>query len=166
MKKVEEIARLIKLDKRKFERLELDVSVYYRYPGEIDWLGPFTASNIGGNGLSIVLAKEIEKHAELELKIFLPQKPERPIEVRGEVIWINPVEGRFNLGIRFLKMQEDDRRIFVAYICDSIMLTYLKEKKSFDKKARFDVVTIDYSNGKPNAQLLKNAFELDESFTV
>jgi c-di-GMP-binding flagellar brake protein YcgR len=127
-KKIEEIARLLSQDKRESERLGLAVSVYYRSPGESNWQGPFTAVNIGGNGISFILAKEIAKHTELDLKIVLPQDPQRPIEVRGEVIWANPVDGRYRLGIRFFKMQEDDRRRFVSYICDNILVTYLKDK--------------------------------------
>lgn len=127
-KKIEEIARLINRDKRQADRLELAVTVYYRFPGQADWQGPHTAANIGGNGLSFSLAKEIDKHAELDLKIVLPQEPQRPIEVKGEVIWVNPSDGRYRLGIRFFKMQEDDRRRFVSYICDSILVTYAKDE--------------------------------------
>lgn len=44
-------------------------------------------------------------------------------------------------------------------------LLFLKEKKLLDKRARFDVVSVDYSKGKPEPDLIKNAFELDESFS-
>lgn len=127
-KKIEEIVRLLSQDKRKSERLELAVTVYYRFPGETDWQGPTTAVNIGGYGLSIILGKEIAKLAKLDLKIVLPQGPQRPIEVEGEVVWVNPAEGRYRLGIRFFKMKEDERRRFVSYICDNILVTYSKDK--------------------------------------
>lgn len=44
-------------------------------------------------------------------------------------------------------------------------LVYLKENKFLDKKARFDVVWVACANGIAQANLIKNAFELDESFT-
>lgn len=44
-------------------------------------------------------------------------------------------------------------------------LLYLKDNNLLNKKARFDVVSIIYSQGKPNLNLIKNAFELDEQFT-
>lgn len=44
-------------------------------------------------------------------------------------------------------------------------LCYLKENKLLDREARFDVVSITYSNNKPVLQLLKNAFELEAGYT-
>jgi c-di-GMP-binding flagellar brake protein YcgR len=127
-KKIKDIIHMLSQDKRKCERVELAVMVYYRFPGGLDWQGPFVSVNIGGNGISFILGEEIAKHAELELKIVLPQDPQRPIEVRGEVIWTSHMDERYRLGIRFAKMKEDDRRRFVSYICDTILATYLKDK--------------------------------------
>lgn len=45
-------------------------------------------------------------------------------------------------------------------------LSFLKERKLLDKKSRFDVVSIMYSTDKPELDLIKNAFELDESYTL
>lgn len=44
-------------------------------------------------------------------------------------------------------------------------LLYLKENNLLDRKARFDVVSVVYSGDVPKLDLLKDAFELDESFT-
>jgi putative endonuclease len=44
-------------------------------------------------------------------------------------------------------------------------LVFLKEKNLLDKKARFDVISILYSEDNPKLDLIKNAFELDASFT-
>lgn len=43
-------------------------------------------------------------------------------------------------------------------------LQFLKEKKLLDKKARFDVVSLEYGEGAPKPHIIKNAFELDERF--
>ncbi|MDD5731201.1 MAG: YraN family protein [Candidatus Omnitrophica bacterium] len=51
------------------------------------------------------------------------------------------------------------RQISKAAIC------FLKEKRSLDKKARFDVVSVRYREGEPELDVLKNAFELDERFS-
>ena len=42
---------------------------------------------------------------------------------------------------------------------------FLKEKNLLDKKARFDVVSVIYSQDSPKLDLIKNAFELNTSFT-
>jgi len=46
-----------------------------------------------------------------------------------------------------------------------VALAFLKEKNLLDKKARFDVVSIMYlAKEAPRMDLIKNAFELNESF--
>jgi len=46
-----------------------------------------------------------------------------------------------------------------------VALSFLKERRLLDKKARFDVVSILYSEDNPRLNLIKNAFELSSSFT-
>lgn len=45
-----------------------------------------------------------------------------------------------------------------------VALMFLKEKNLLDKKARFDVISVIYSNSKPQLDLIKNAFELSRDF--
>lgn len=44
-------------------------------------------------------------------------------------------------------------------------LTFLKEKNLMDKSARFDIISIIYSKEGPKPDLIKDAFELNESFS-
>lgn len=44
-------------------------------------------------------------------------------------------------------------------------LNFLKKNKLLDKKARFDVVSVVYSGDKPQFDLIKDAFDLDPSYT-
>jgi len=44
-------------------------------------------------------------------------------------------------------------------------LVFLKEKKLLDKKARFDVVSVLYSQEGPKLDIIKNAFELDSGLS-
>ena len=43
-------------------------------------------------------------------------------------------------------------------------LSFLKEKRFLDKRARFDVVSLDCSSSEPRLDLIKDAFELDGNF--
>ncbi|MFH1640740.1 MAG: YraN family protein [Candidatus Omnitrophota bacterium] len=46
-----------------------------------------------------------------------------------------------------------------------LALSFLKEMNLLDNKARFDVVSVAYAQGKPIPKLIKNAFELIGNFT-
>lgn len=45
-------------------------------------------------------------------------------------------------------------------------LSYLKAKDLLDQAARFDVITLLYQDKLPQIDLIKNAFELNASFTI
>lgn len=44
-------------------------------------------------------------------------------------------------------------------------LSFLKENKLLDKKARFDVIALTYQGNSPKIDLIRDAFELDSKFT-
>lgn len=44
-------------------------------------------------------------------------------------------------------------------------LGFLKANGLLDRKARFDIVSVIYSNGIPRPELIKNAFELSPDFS-
>jgi len=45
-------------------------------------------------------------------------------------------------------------------------LLFLKENKLLNKKARFDVASVVYLDGRPNLDLIKNAFDLEERYAL
>lgn len=45
-------------------------------------------------------------------------------------------------------------------------LHYLKENNLLNKKARFDVVSVAYSEDRPKLDLIKDAFELDGRYVI
>lgn len=51
------------------------------------------------------------------------------------------------------------RQIAKAALC------FIKEKNFFNRRARFDVVSVDHSCRPAKLELIKNAFELNENFS-
>jgi len=43
---------------------------------------------------------------------------------------------------------------------------FLKERKLLECRARFDVVSVDYSQNPPKLDLIRNAFELEETYVI
>ena len=55
--------------------------------------------------------------------------------------------------------------VFKRRQISKLALQFLKERNLLGKRARFDVVSIVYSEGSPKLDLIRNAFELDQSFS-
>lgn len=66
--------------------------------------------------------------------------------------------GRFGLPAESIQLSKQ-RQI------SKIALNFLKQGNLLDRKARFDVVSVIYSNGEPKLDLIKGAFELVAEFT-
>ena len=47
-----------------------------------------------------------------------------------------------------------------------VALQFLKRNNLLNKKARFDVVSVIYAEDKPEFDLIKNAFELEERYVI
>lgn len=45
-------------------------------------------------------------------------------------------------------------------------LLFLKDNNLLNKKARFDVVSVTYSDGSPKLNLIRNAFELEARYVI
>ena len=113
-------------DQRKTERLLLPVQIYYSLPKQDTWNGPVDLENISGNGLRCTLDKKLPLNTELDIRIFLPSEASAPINAKGKVIWIQKLSSQsFLIGINLLKMPPDDRRAYIEFISDKILLKYL-----------------------------------------
>jgi putative endonuclease len=73
------------------------------------------------------------------------------------------VEVKIRSSDRFGLPQESILRAKQGKIC-RLALKFLKENNLLHRRARFDVVSIGYLEGKPKFNLIKNAFELDGHF--
>jgi len=123
-------------DKRKTERLSIPVQFYFSlFPLPLDvsspeWVKPFRVDDIGGNGLKFICINKIERSTVISLKIILPDNP-KPILFSGETVWSQCISDRncstklYANGVKFHKMDHEDRKRFVGYISDQILLHYI-----------------------------------------
>jgi c-di-GMP-binding flagellar brake protein YcgR len=70
--------------------------------------------DISEGGINVLLEEELEKHSQVEVRLFLTGKL-NPIECKGEVMWceeVNPewIKPRFfAVGIKFLDIKKEDK---------------------------------------------------------
>lgn len=119
-------------DKRVSDRLMLPVTIYYCLPPDESWNGPYAIDDISGHGLKFSTHNRIDNDKEIKLKLLIGREG-HPIVVKGMVIWCkkNTLHDTnlltyYEIGIKFSKMNHADRKHFVQYISEEILLKYLK----------------------------------------
>jgi len=123
-------------DKRKAERLSLPIKfsfALHELPLDVsspEWIQPFRVDDVGGNGLRFISINKIERNTSISLKIILPDNS-KPIIFTGESVWCQAISDAncstkiYAIGVKFHKMNHEDRKRFVGYISDQILLQYV-----------------------------------------
>ena len=140
--KKDEIKELLSQDSRRSERLSVPVYLFYSYLPDTEWIGPQTVEDVGGDGLRFRNRKDIEKNTELRLKINLTKDP-HPLIFKCKVVRCEKnlcpeelpavnKEDKYSVGVKFSKMEHNDRQRYVNFICGKILSSYLTGEDSID----------------------------------
>ncbi len=140
--KKDEIKELLSQDSRRSERLSVPVYLYYSYISNTDWIGPQSVEDVGGDGLRFRNEHGIEMDTELRLKINLTNDP-NPLVFNCKVVRCekneNPEqlpsaknEDQYSVGVKFYKMEHNDRQRYVNFICGKILSSYLTGEDSIE----------------------------------
>ena len=109
-------------DRRKFIRLEIPIDVSYIMEND-NILRRTSTKNISAEGLRFTCDNSIKDGAVLEIKLNFSNLP-NPIHIRGKVIWCKKLsleDGMpYDIGVEFLKIEEDNKNTFLKFICDVI----------------------------------------------
>ena len=88
-----------------------------------DTYSTFT-KDISGQGICLRIPEIVPKESTLILVVNIPNH--RPIKITGEVIWVKEIEEKteglaraFNAGIKFLKIDERDKRVLDNFLIES-----------------------------------------------
>ena len=114
MKRVEE--------RRKFIRLEVPVDLKYITEGN-SARKEVTTKDLSCEGLRFTSEEALEKGSSLELNLDIPDAP-NPVHVIAKVAWakrLSTEDGSpFEVGVEFIKIEEDNKNTFLKYLCDLI----------------------------------------------
>lgn len=131
--KLEQIKKILSQEKRKQNRLSLPIEIFYAVNSNKNWSGPLDLYDISGGGIKFFSSQVIEKTALVSLKIKLPNYS-KEIITTGQVIWSknNSKQQEKNIppyaiGIKFNKMALEDRKQFIMFISENIILKYFPQ---------------------------------------
>lgn len=113
-------------DKRKSDRLALPIKISYTALPENKWSKPILIEDISGYGIKFIHTKAIDLGTELNLKIIFPEELYNPIKVKAVVAWcISSDRNTYRIGVHFNKMDFEDRKRFIEYMSDKLLVAHL-----------------------------------------
>ena len=80
------------------------------------------------------------------------------IAMDGDTLVFLEIKTRKGRSVAFAKEAVNEKK---RRQVSKVALTYMKAKNCWNAKARFDVVAVSLGKGKPEIELIKNAFELN-----
>ncbi len=78
---LDKIKSLLSQDKRKSDRLNLSLRIFYKARPSSKWIGPFIAEDIGADGLKFTSGTGLKKDIEITVRIKLSRELE-PKKIR------------------------------------------------------------------------------------
>lgn len=124
--RISDVREFISKDKRKSERLAIQVRLLYAYSLLEEWRGPFLIDDISGQGVRFGSDTMLALGTKLYLKILFSEESMKPIVVESEVCWRAKKKHGYTIGVKFHKMNDTDRRRYIEYISEKILLKYLQ----------------------------------------
>ncbi len=128
--KISEVKEFLLKDKRKSDRLALPIKMAYTVLPENKWSKPILIEDISGHGIKFIHTKAIDLGTELNLKIILPGgNANKPISVKASTVWCKPANrGTYQIGVNFNKMDSEDRKRFIEYMSDKLLVAHLDKE--------------------------------------
>jgi c-di-GMP-binding flagellar brake protein YcgR len=113
------------VDRRKFARLDLALTISYRVIGKTvnENQDPRDAvtSDISIGGLRLMTPAKLDNGTMLELEIFLGEDVDHPINAEGEVVWQNRISSvSFETGVMIKGMPDKDKSRFMQFVFDQM----------------------------------------------
>ncbi|MCK5392832.1 MAG: PilZ domain-containing protein [Candidatus Omnitrophica bacterium] len=133
--KLNELKHLLSKDARKADRIALVLKFYYSTPNNTRFLIPFKTDKISGDGIKFNSKKPLKEKTEINIKIIL-KHPRKTLFFSGIIIWCKKtkiipknaskkVKEFYSIGVKFSKMTDNDRKLFVNYISNNLLTSIM-----------------------------------------
>jgi len=94
------------MEQRRFVRAKFDCKIIIHAPKEHIIVSH--TENIGAGGIMVIIDENLEVSSMVGLEIYLNGEP---ITCSGRVAWVVENQGRYDTGVEFVKISEEDRRV-------------------------------------------------------
>lgn len=125
-------------ERRKYIRLWAPITLSYILP-EVDKIYKTVAKNISADGLRFETRdRNIKENDNIEIKLDIPGV-DNPVHATVRVIWKRKISladnAPFDVGVEFLKIEEDNKNTFLKFLCD-LLYNLPKENKDAPGKKK------------------------------
>lgn len=113
------------VERRKYARLDLALTVSYRIAGQAGThpMDPREAisSDISAGGIRLMTPTALDNGTVLELEMVLGDQESNPVRATGEVVWQNKIsETSYETGVMIKGMPEADKKRFMEFVFDQM----------------------------------------------
>ena len=109
-------------EKRRFLRLTAPLELTYVLPDE-GRVHKAVSKDLSALGIRFVSQQQLEPGINMEIKLNVPNL-KNPIHVTGKVVWHKKQSmednAPYDVGVEFVKIEEDNKNTFLKYLCDLI----------------------------------------------
>lgn len=116
-------------ERRKFVRIKSSDEIKYKIVMNEALVDSLSKENviksgksvdIGGGGICIETTEEVKEGTILAIEVKIKELP-HPIFALGEVAWIKKIKDKFSVGIKFIRVAENDHYKVFNYVIDKII---------------------------------------------
>ena len=77
--------------------------------------------NVSASGMMAEIGKDLPLASEVRIDL-IPPGSANPVHCSGKIIWSTPLaeSGRYQCGIIFTNIEEDNKNTFLKFLCDTI----------------------------------------------
>lgn len=109
-------------EKRRYLRLNIPLEIEYVL-SDADRVFTATTKDISASGIRFTAKDGIPENRNLDIKLKIPNSA-NPVHAQGRVAWSKKVslenDSPLEIGIEFMKIEEDNKNTFLKYLCDLI----------------------------------------------
>lgn len=118
-------------DKRMASRLNIPLKIEYKLLPKQRILKEVFLEDVSGTGLRVSLDQYLSKGSRLKTLLYFPEE-KNPVTAFSEVVWCKKKsadkEKLFDVGMKYIKLDQKDKNRFVFLFCDTMINYFISRQ--------------------------------------